>query len=56
MKAKKIWIAQHPDEPDNCEITVSDPRESHVYIHTGLHTGEDRYVEWKEYIAFEIES
>lgn len=55
MKARKVWIAEHPDEPGNREVSFDEPRESSTHLYTGLHSGEDQYVEWKEFILIEVE-
>ena len=56
MKAKKIWIAQHPDQPDNVEFTMTEPNSGSTYLFSNTHDGDDIYVEWKEYICIEVES
>lgn len=55
-KAKKIWIAEHPDEPGNQEVSFTEPHESGTYLHTDFHSGEGTHVEWKEFIMIEVES
>jgi hypothetical protein len=56
MKAKKIWIAQHPDQSDNFKVSMTEPNDGSEYLYSSTHEGEDIYVEWKEYICFEVES
>lgn len=55
MKAKKIWIATHPEETDNCEVRFSDPETSYVMIYPNQHSHSEEYCEFKEYVAFEVE-
>lgn len=55
MKAKKIWIAQHPDEVGNVEVRMTEPNDSGAYLYSGMESGNDLYVEWIEYVIFEVE-
>jgi hypothetical protein len=55
MKVKKMWLAVHPREADNYEVSFTEPNEG-VMIHTNYHSGEDEWVEFKEYIIMEIET
>lgn len=55
MKAKKIWIARHPDEPHNCEFKLHEPRDPGVYIYANSDNHEDCYCNWKEYVMLEVD-
>lgn len=55
MKAKRIWIAQHPQESDNCEISFYKPAEDSIMVYANLSSNKDEYVEYKEYLFIEIE-
>jgi len=54
MKAKKIWIATHPEEPDNVEVRFSEPHDGEM-IYPNQHDHDAAYCEFKEYVAFEVE-
>lgn len=58
MKAKKIWIAQHPhnDKLDEVEFSFTDKSGEGVYIDTCNPDVRDEYVMYKEYIIIEVES
>lgn len=56
MKAKKIWIAQHPDQLSNFEVMLTCPNDSGVYLYSNTRDGEDQFVEWKECVIIEVES
>ena len=55
MKCKKIWIAVHPEEPHNVEVSFADMSGEHTTIYAGQYNHNDAYVEWKEYVIIEIE-
>jgi hypothetical protein len=53
MNAFKIWIATHPDEADNREVSLIEPRGGE-----GLYseiTGEHVYVDWVEHVCIPIQ-
>lgn len=54
-KAKKMRIAQHPDQPDNVEYSMTEPNSGSTYLYSNTHDGDDIYVEWKEYICIEVD-
>lgn len=57
MKAKKIWIAEHPNEPFNREVSFnSNSAGEYVHIDPTMHGNESAYVEYVEHIAIPIES
>ena len=56
LKCKKVWIAEHPNEQGNREISFDDKSGERVYIDTGFHSGESVYVEYVEHILIPIES
>lgn len=51
MKAKKIWIAQHPEDPKAVDIQLEEPDYSGALLGDA-----DEWVEYKEYILIEVES
>jgi hypothetical protein len=55
MKAKKMWLAQHPTQSDNIEVRFTEPPEECIFLDSYLHTEEPEYVKYKEYIIIEIE-
>lgn len=55
MKAKKMWLAQHPTQSDNIEVSFTEPPEKFIFIDSYLHTEESEYVTYKEYLIIEIE-
>lgn len=54
MKAKKIWIATHPKDPDSVEMSCRNQQGdyAHVFSHE---TQTEEYVPYKEYVAIEVE-
>lgn len=56
MKAKKIWMAQHPTQPCNFEVCTTEPNDSGTYISSTMHNEDGEYVQWKEYVLIEVES
>lgn len=55
VKAKLIWIAQHPDEPSNCEVSLDEPNDSRTWLHSNFISGEDVWVEWQPYVIIPLE-
>lgn len=55
MKAKKIWIATHPKEPANFEVSMSEPEYSQVWINTDCRSHDDEYCKYIEYVLIEVE-
>ena len=56
MKARKIWVAEHKDEPGNREVSFSEPRDQYVYIPSRNISGSDDYAEWVEYVIIPVEA
>lgn len=55
MKAKMIWIAVHPDEPDNVEVSFIKPEYSQALIHPDMNFNTEEYCEYKQYVCIEVE-
>lgn len=55
MKGKRIWIRQHPNEPSNYEISLTEPEESHGMIYSIYQNGETAYVPWVAWVAFQLD-
>ena len=55
MKAKRIWIAQHPDEPENRDIKFHEPCDDGEYLCSQMADGRNLYVKYKEYLLIELE-
>lgn len=55
LKAKKIWIDEHPEQPGNREVEFDEPRESGTYIDSCYHNQDGAYVEWQEYVCIPVE-
>lgn len=55
MKCKMIWIAQHPEIPDAREVSFKEPDDAYVYVNSCMYDREAAYVEWKQYVMFEVE-
>jgi len=56
MKAKKIWIATHPEEPLNIKVSFYERDRRQVTIRPNHEAHHIAYVEYKEYILIEVES
>jgi hypothetical protein len=54
IKAKKIWIATHPSEPDNYKVKFTEPRGEGDYLYANQAEHEDTWVEFKEYALIEL--
>lgn len=54
MKAKKIWVVQHPEEPDNFEVSFGNKegQGEYMYYEDGRDYG---WVDYKEYVLIEVE-
>lgn len=51
--AKLIWIAQHPEEPDNMEVSFDQRDSDWIYPNNIDH--EDVYVPYKQYVLIPID-
>lgn len=56
MKAKRIWIATHKDEPYNRDVSFTDPMDSAIILHSDFTDGDTDYAEYKEYLLIEIDT
>ncbi len=56
MKAKKIWIAEHPTQPGNREVELNEPRKSGTFISSCYHSEDGEWVKWQEYVCIPVES
>ena len=57
IKAKKMWIAEHPTQPGNREVKFDEPVDDYTYIESNLfdEDGACEYVEWVEYVCIPVE-
>lgn len=58
MKAKKIWIATHPENPHIQEVSLSEPTAPYCYLtyDSGLYAvPPTEQCEWVEYVCIPIE-
>lgn len=55
MKATKIWIAVHPDQPANKEVSFTDPFDSGTHINSDFDDNNDAWAEWVEYACIPLE-
>lgn len=55
MKAKMIWIAQHPQESTCRDIQLEDPYEHSVHLDPYVDGVVGQYVPYKKYVCIEIE-
>lgn len=54
MKAKKMWVAEHPEQPGNFEIVFSDPCEETAYV-DGEAGFDGMPAKWVEYVIIPID-
>lgn len=55
MKAKKIWIATHPEDDKAIEVSIYDCEGVHTHVFSPK-TQTEEYVPYKEYVIFEVEN
>lgn len=55
MKAKRVWIRQHPAEPSNVEVTLTRPDDEYDMMQSMFESGEPAFVHWKEWVAIPVE-
>jgi len=51
----KLWIAEHPTQPDNREYRLTQPGEDGIFIDSYFHSEDGEWCQWKEYIVIPIE-
>ncbi len=54
MNAFKIWIAQHPREPDSRGTSFAEPSTNSTYIYAD-DPDDDAYVDWVEHVCIPIQ-
>lgn len=52
--AVKMWVAVHPDDPDNYEVRFSEPNRDGEYLGSCREGIDDIYVEWEEYVCIPV--
>lgn len=55
MNEIKIWIAAHPQQPENYMVSRHEPMEKQVKIHTGHFGDNAEWVNWRECIAVPVD-
>lgn len=55
MKAKMIWIAEHPQDSTCVDVEVEDPRGCGVHLDPYVDDLAEEYVPYKKYVCIEIE-
>ena len=55
MNAFKIWIAKHPTEADNQEVSFTEPSHGSTMLYSDFEHGEDAYEVWVEHVCIPIQ-
>lgn len=54
LSVAKIWIARHPAQLDNVEVSFTEPNGDGVCIYSNLDSEPSEYVEWVECVLFPV--